>query len=190
MQWNLACLASALLPLLDEEKKQAIEWAREAINEVPALYEAKWLSKMRLKLGLPGIEPQDKALIHDLLALMEQEKRDYTNTFLLLSGYSVPEQPHSDAFNQWKLVWKERRGANPDVCQIADQAMRKNNPVYIPRNHRVEEALDDAANRGNWNKWMNLMEVLQTPYQFREGKEAMMLPPEGGDGDYCTYCGT
>lgn len=189
-QWNLACLASALLPALAEEKPRAVELAQEAISQIPNLYEQQWLAKMKLKLGLPGAEKQDLALIHDLLALMEKESRDYTNTFLMLSDIQVPEQPDSDAFRNWRLAWKERRGTNAILLAETLRMMRQTNPVYIPRNHRVEEALIDAADLGNWNKWMNLSETLSQPFVLQEGKEAFMLPPEGGDGDYCTFCGT
>jgi uncharacterized protein YdiU (UPF0061 family) len=189
-QWNLACLASALLPLLAEEKQKALELAQDAINQIPARYEQQWLVKMRSKLGLPGMEPQDAALIHDFLAIMEKEGRDYTNTFLLLTGIPVPEQPASDVLSQWMITWKERRGTSLDILEATTKEMIKSNPVYIPRNHRVEEALTDAADFGNWNKWMNLTEVLQNPFAYKEDKSALMLPPEGGDGDYCTYCGT
>ncbi len=190
MQWNLACLASALLPMLDSDKPQAIELAQAEVNALPKMYEAAWIDMMRIKLGLPGKEAADVAMVDDLLALMEREGRDYTNTFLMLTGVRVPEQPASDAFQQWKVLWKERRGSNENSLVETQTRMKKANPVYIPRNERVEEALADASERNEWSRFMMLQELLQSPYKQQEGYDSYMLPPADGEGDYCTFCGT
>lgn len=190
MQWNLACLASALLPLLSADKQEAIAIAQSVVNDIPAQYQKAWLTMMRQKLGLPGEEALDSALIDDLLQIMEREQLDYTNTFSMLSGVRVPEQPLSDDFQQWKLSWKARRGHQVDVLFTTTQRMRAYNPVYIPRNEKVEEALADASGNNQWSKFMQLSEILHKPYEYRDGLEAYMLPPAHGDADYCTFCGT
>ena len=191
-QWNLAVLASSLIPLIDEVPEVAVEKAKALIQTFPHLYAGKYRAMMRSKLGLMAERPGDNLLMDDLLEWMHQAGADYTNTFWHLSLSSLPNDGLYDqeGFKLWHDRWKERllRNNAPDVFAI--EMMQKANPVVIPRNHLVEEALEAATLGQDFTKMQTLLEVLATPYTQRGGLDYYQQPPSGGDCGYRTFCNT
>ena len=189
-QWNIACLASALIPIIHDDKEEAVKLCQEIINEFPAIYEQRWAKMMCSKLGILEEEEGDAALIKDLLHWMEANKVDYTNTFLqLLKAKNEHIRIYGLAdFQAWFTRWEERVStyAWEEVCSLLNTF----NPKCIPRNHLVEEALHQAANLNDYGLFNRLLEVLQAPYEEHKGFEDFQEPPRDGDGDYRTYCGT
>jgi uncharacterized protein YdiU (UPF0061 family) len=190
-QWNLARLASALLPLLDINETTAVAIAQEAIGTFPDLYKSKWVGMMRGKLGLSHSEPEDEALMSTLLDWMTTNKADYTNTFRALSQDKAPEAPHFECsdFQNWYSSWQHRLKKNTFDKQAALNVMQQHNPVVIPRNHKVEEALE-AATEGDLTPFETLLTALKSPYQDSPSLKNYQAPPEPSPYKYQTFCGT
>jgi uncharacterized protein YdiU (UPF0061 family) len=188
-QWNIVRFAEALLPLLHPEQKQAIIIAEDAINRFPDRFKQHWLIGMRAKLGLFNEEAGDEKLINDLLQWMQDHRADYTNTFRSLS---VDAEPTSNeiAFTKWHLHWQARLARQQVTRHEAYQQMRAHNPAIIPRNHRVEEALEAAVEREDLSVMHQLLEALRTPYDQHSDRAYYASPAPDGTPHYKTYCGT
>ncbi len=190
-QWNLARLAEALLPLLHADEKQAVEVANAEIPAFRTHFEQHWMAGMRAKLGLFTEEAEDRTLIEGLLTWMREQKADFTNTFRSLSAGENPAPPEDAAYASWHAQWQERLSRQPQSADEARQRMQAHNPVVIPRNHKVEEALAAAAERDDLSLMQRLLEVLAQPYDYRRDMPAEYTTPSGlGPGEYQTYCGT
>lgn len=187
--WNLARLGEALLPLLSGAPEAAVERVREALETYPEAYREAYLTGMRDKLGLADAAPDDGALVTDLLAWMHRARRDFTTTFRRLSqGLREGTPPHDDAdFVAWHARWTARLGDAP-AAAVADR-MDAVNPLYIPRNHLVEEALE-AAITGDLAPFRTLLAVLSDPFARQPGRERYEAPAPDDFGPYRTFCGT
>lgn len=190
--WNLARFAEAILPLLDDDKDKAIEIANVALDRYNQLYLNNWYSGMRRKLGLFNEEEVDKDLIEGLLSIMLKYKVDYTNTFynLTIEKFTSMDTFYMDEFKRWYTLWNERLSRQEESKEEARKLMEKNNPTVIPRNHRVEEALEAAVNRNDYSVMENLIEVLKNPYDYSNVNEEYTKFPKNIDKGYKTYCGT
>ena len=190
-QWNLARLAETLLPLLDDDPNKAKDLAEEAIHSFGAVYKEKSLSMLRAKVGLFGEQPRDEKLISDLLDWMQQTDADYTNTFVDLTNEVPPsgERYDSDTFKEWHARWQTRVAANPQPLESSLDLMRANNPVVIPRNHKVEQALE-AANTGDLQPFRDLIAALQEPYKNDSNLKPYQSPPKPDEKVCQTFCGT
>jgi uncharacterized protein YdiU (UPF0061 family) len=208
--WNLARFAEALLPLLIGEsggdpataEARAVERAMEVLAEFQSRYEWHWLAGQRQKLGLTREDAGDFALARDFLAGMEGQGVDFTLAFRRLaeaagSADAAREAPlrrlyADDArLDAWLPRWRDRiNREGVDPAQRA-QAMRAVNPIYIPRNHRVEEALAAAVDLGDYAPFEQLLAVLERPFEDRPEWAAYAMPstPEESRG-YQTFCGT
>ena len=189
-KWNLSRLAESLIPLIDKDQNKAIELATEVINSFEKIYEEKWLSMMRDKLGLFGKEEKDKFLILDLLTWMHQNKADYTNTFCHLMEFKIKEENiyNNLNFKNWEKRLKERQLKNNTSYNKSLELMKKNNPLIIPRNHRVEEILKSAEN-GDLTPFIKFLNVLIEPYN--EHKNLTYYQSLiGYKENYQTFCGT
>lgn len=190
--WNLARFAETLLPLLHTDQEQAVQLAQDEISNFIEMYRRNWLAGMRGKLGLFNEEIQDEALINDLLNLMQKHRADYTNTFLALT-FDKAEGTMlfgTEEFAEWHKLWQDRLGRQEEPKTNSQQLMRSSNPAVIPRNHRVEEALDAAVKQGDYRVMERLLGVLSSPYAHSsEQAEYCTLPPESSSS-YKTFCGT
>ncbi|MFI8712256.1 YdiU family protein [Brevibacillus brevis] len=190
--WNLTRFAESLLPLLHENEAQAVKIAEDALAEFSKLYHSNWLTGMRAKLGLFNEEEQDEALIENLLNMMKEHRADYTNTFRTLT-LNQPEETvlfGTSEFTEWHEQWKARLTRQPEDTDAVQQGMKKNNPAVIPRNHRVEEALEAAWKEGDYTVMERLLTVLSDPYAYTpEQVEYTTLPAESAR-PYQTFCGT
>lgn len=190
--WNLARFAETLLPLLHTGQEQAVELAQEAISDFADLYQRHWLTGMRAKLGLFNEEPQDQTLIEDLLNLMQKYRADYTNTFRAFT-MAKPEDTvlyGTSEFSRWQELWQARLGRQQETEQSSRQLMRNSNPAVIPRNHRVEEALEAAVQQGDLTVLERLLDVLADPYAYSPEQADYSTPPEPSSCPYRTFCGT
>ncbi|MGD2136955.1 MAG: YdiU family protein [Gammaproteobacteria bacterium] len=198
--WNLTRLAETLLPLLAGEPEAAVATAQAALSEYAGHYERHWLDGMRAKTGLQGRDDDDKALIDELFGVMAANRADFTLTFHYLSTLAG-DSPAGDGgvralfsdpatFDRWARRWRarlRREGSQDATRQARMQAV---NPVYIPRNHRIEAAIRAAEDHGDFSVFHELHAVLQNPYRRQPGKEAYMLPPEPEEVVRQTFCGT
>ena len=156
-------LAECLIPLIDGDQDKAIKLATEVIDTFEKKYEEKWLGMMRSKIGLTDEDEKDKFLILDLLTWMHQNKVDYTNTFCHLMNFQTQNDIvyENNEFGDWKKRWQERLSHNSSSEKYIN-LMRSVNPIVIPRNHIVEDAL--KANQGNFEPINNFLKILQSLY--------------------------
>jgi uncharacterized protein YdiU (UPF0061 family) len=180
--WNLAVLASALLPLIHEDTGKAEKKATEALETFPDHFEQAWRRRMAAKLGLQHPTPDDDALIGDLLEQLQKEGMDYTHSFLEL------EEGIPSALTDWGIRWQARceQESGPDAAR---EQMRRVNPVVIPRNYLVEEALG-AAEQGNQEPFHQLLQAVQTPFDRVHRSSRFGQPPPPGTPKVTTFCGT
>jgi serine/tyrosine/threonine adenylyltransferase len=189
-EWNLARLAEALLPLFHDDQEQAIALAVESLGAFRHQYSAAWLAGMKAKIGLPGGRGDEAAppLVDELLALLQEGRVDYTSFFRSLGTAARGRNeaarglfPDPAAFDAWAERW---RALAPDA-----DAMDRVNPVYIPRNHLVEEALDSATG-GDLEPLKLLLDAVAAPYDERPGLERYAAAAPDDFGPYRTFCGT
>lgn len=189
-EWNLARLAEALLPLLHDDQEQAVALAVGSLEAFRSQYSAAWLAGMKAKLGLRKEVDDDVAspLVDELLALLQEGSVDYTSIFRNLGrsarGQAEPARSmilDLAAFDAWAGRW---RALDPDA-----DAMDRVNPVYIPRNHLVEEALG-AATLGDVAPLEKLLVAVTNPYDELPGLQRYAAPAPEDFGAYRTFCGT
>ena len=188
-KWNLARFAECLIPLIDKNEDTAIKLATGLIDNFQNIYEYKWLNMMRDKLGLFGEDKNDKKLIDYLLNWMQKNKVDYTNTFCNLMDINSDEVYKNNDFINWKNEWKKRSKLNNSSKEKQIKLMRENNPIVIPRNHKVEEALAEA-DKGDLDKMKKLLAILKNPYDNQNNIEEYQLPAPSYNEKYQTFCGT
>jgi uncharacterized protein YdiU (UPF0061 family) len=193
-QWNLARLAETLLPLLDADESRAIARATDMINAFPREYERHWLKGMRAKLGLVSDEEADLNLATGFLAAMAGKKVDYTLAFRYLADAAVgQEEPirvlfaDPSAYDIWSGYWRARLAREAVAPLARAQAMRRVNPAFIPRNHRVEEALSAAVERGDYAPFETLLNILARPFDDQPEFAAFAEPPPEGQSHYRTF---
>ena len=189
-KWNLSRFAECLIPMIDENENKAVEIATEIISTFEKKYEEKWLNMMRDKLGLFGVDEKDKFLILDLLTWMHQKKVDYTNTFCHLMNEKITKNDEYEDkdFKNWEKRWKERLQTNNNTTEKYIKLMRNVNPLIIPRNHKVEEALK-AAHQDDLKPINQLLEVIKNPYDKKDNIIEYQTPAFLNE-KYQTFCGT
>ncbi len=198
--WNLARFAETLLPLIDDTTPgRAVAEATEIVSGFTTRYESLWLSGVRAKLGLQSAEAddeKDKSLAQDWLDLLEQHSVDFTLGWRRLAdaaegNVEVLEAlfPSVDVVRPWMERWHRRLGDQSGTA--AAEGMRAVNPIYIPRNHLVEEALAAASDQGDLSRFERLLDVVMHPYEERSGLEDYANPaPQEFTDRYRTFCGT
>jgi len=190
-KWNLARFAECLVPLISEDKNTGIQIATEIVNSFSEIYKKNWFEMMRKKLGLIGEESKDEKLIMGLLTWMHKNKADYTNTFCFLMNQNLEEKKiyNDESFFDWKKQWQDRLKINSNSPEESLKIMRSNNPLIIPRNHKVEEALE-SANNGDLNPTKKLLKILENPYEDKKETNEYQSPAPPSDKIYKTFCGT
>jgi len=189
--WNLARFAETLLPLLHKDQAQAVNLAQDAISDFTELYNYNWLTGMRAKLGIFNEEQQDESLIEDLLRVMQKYRADYTNTFRALTFDKSEDTVlfGTTEYAQWFELWQARLGRQQEPKASSHQLMRNSNPALIPRNHRVEDALE-AALKGDYSVMERLLDVLSSPYAHSPEQADYSTLPARSNRLYRTFCGT
>ncbi len=195
-QWNMARLAECLLPLLSDSEDKAVEEANAVLVEFGRVFQERWLSAFRDKLGLAGAQEGDLELVNDLLAQMHDSEADFTVTFRAL-GRAVAETGEGEftalftdrpRLSDWLARWRQRLGGDRDASAIR-AAMERVNPAIIPRNHRIEEAIQ-AGLSGDYGSFESLLAALERPYEERSEFAAYRIPPEREERVTRTFCGT
>mgnify|MGYP001447319837 FL=1 len=188
-KWNLTRFAECLIPLIDKDEDKAVKIATESIDNFQNIYETKWLNMMRDKLGLFGKDKSDQKLINDLLYWMESNKADYTNTFChLMNINSSNDSKYKDTnFINWFKQWESRILINNGSIEKSINLMKKNNPIIIPRNHKVEEALEASYNN-DMSLTNKLLSILNKPYDNQNDIDDYQSP--SSNIEYQTFCGT
>ncbi len=190
--WNLARFAETLLPLIEKDQEQAVSLAQDEVSRFPELFKQNWLEGMRSKLGLFSKEEEDESLIENLLTIMQRHEADFTNTFRALTLGKLEGSSLFDAedFSKWHEKWQERVSRQEVSKDSIQEVMRKSNPSVIPRNHRVEEALEAAVEHEEYSVMEKLLDVLADPYAYSPEQDEYTTLPAPSGRPYRTYCGT
>jgi uncharacterized protein YdiU (UPF0061 family) len=196
--WNITRFAETLIPIIDPDARRAVELAREELAEFPAAYERQWLAEMRGKLGFSLAQDGDLELVEDLLDVMLANQADFTLTFRRLcdavdrAQNTGPRDLFSDpaAYDRWAASWRQRLAQEPRSTEEIARAMRQRNPAFIPRNHRVEQALDAAIERDDFEPFLTLLAVLSRPYDDQSTRTEYALPALPRERVLRTFCGT
>ena len=196
MQWNLARLAEALLALIDDDTEAAVATATEVLQSFTTRFHDHWASGMRAKLGLTPDNADHDRLIDDLLTVMRAQRVDFTSCFRSLSSMVRGDAERARSlftepapFDAWSARWLAAVTAEGHEQDAVADAMDRVNPVYIARNHLVEEALAAATN-GDLAPFGELLGVLARPFDERAGLESYADPAPPSFGAYQTFCGT
>jgi uncharacterized protein YdiU (UPF0061 family) len=197
-QWNLARLAETLLPLIDPDVDKAVALATQILQPFNAEFDLEFMRGLRRKIGLSSSMEGDVDLIKRLLATMQDAEADFTLTFRRLA--LAAENPAADAallelFKEtagvegWLRDWRERLQGDPRTAAERGADLRRTNPAFIPRNHRVEAALN-AATGGDLEPFHRLVAILQRPFDDQPEAAEYTLPPQPSERVLQTFCGT
>ncbi|WP_337266619.1 protein adenylyltransferase SelO [Oryzifoliimicrobium ureilyticus] len=197
-QWNLARLGETLLPLFDEDRDRAVNMANEVMAFYGERFQAEWLGRMRGKLGLLEAQDDDLELVQALLAAMQAGEMDFTLTFRRLADLcdgqpadvltSLSKAP--ETLVGWISTWQARLQREEAASAERAKAMRKVNPAFIPRNHRIEQAILAAVQDADFSLFEALLDVLARPYEDQPRFATYQLPPEQDERVLQTFCGT
>jgi uncharacterized protein YdiU (UPF0061 family) len=198
-QWNLARFAETLLPLIDADSGKAVSLATEVVESFIAQFEAQLFEQLCRKIGIAGGREGDADLINRLFAAMQAAEADFTLTFrrLALAAEGPNAQSklrelfaHNPGIDDWLRDWRKRLASDPQSEADRAAGMRRVNPAIIPRNHRVEEALNAASERGDFQPFHQLLEVLQRPCDDPAEGSRYEQPPQPSERVLQTFCGT
>ncbi len=199
-QWNLARLAETLLGLISDDTNDAVRIATERLERFPSRFEKAHLRVMRAKLGLAREDAGDRVLFEELLDRLAAHHVDYTLFFRRLCAAAADPSLDAEiassfdidlvAFRSWTEAWRRRLAIEEQPADGRASAMRRANPAFIPRNHRVEEAIEAAVRRGDFQPFENLVDVLERPYDDQPGREYLAGAPEPNQRVSKTFCGT
>ncbi len=185
IQWNLARLAETLLPLIDDDSGRAVEQATEVIHGFVDRFNVAWLDGMRVKLGLINADAADLQLVNDLFGLLQQQQLDFTQFFRSLSSFETPP-----GLEEWTQRWAKRLHTEArDRSEVA-AGMDLVNPIYIPRNHLVEEALSAVSDADDLAPLHRLLAAVTRPFEKRDGFDRYAEPDPTAAVGYRTFCGT
>jgi len=200
IRWNLACLASSLLPLIHDDEQQSIKLAQNAVDEFPDLYKAEWIKLFRNKLGLKTVKEMDEKLINNLLLIMENNETDFTLTFRGLCSLVMDNNENyfekfksyfskPNDINNWLGDWKSRLSFEKENKEDIFNFIKKINPAYIPRNHRIEEMINNAL-EGDFSLFNLLNEILSEPFDDQNRHIQYQNAPTLSQEVKQTFCGT
>ncbi|MEZ0122843.1 MAG: YdiU family protein [Candidatus Reddybacter sp.] len=197
--WNLSWLAQALLPLIDDEEAEAINKAQQALAQFSTIFGETYQYLMAEKLGFAEASTAVNQLFSDLLELMAEHQCDYTLTFRALTDRLAPEgegdrldalYPLPAALHCWLSSWQNMLAAENIDHAVAYQLMANKNPAYIPRNHQIEAAINEATRDNDFRRFHQLVDVLSKPFTYRDADKAFAQPPKPDEEVLATFCGT
>jgi len=188
-----------LLDLISDDEEEARRLATECLARFPPAFEAAHLRVLRAKLGLGDEDPGDRALAQDLRQRLAENHVDHTLFFRRLCAAAgdasadaaiLPLFDDPTAFGAWAETWRRRLATEPVPAEARASSMRRANPAFIPRNHRVEEAIEAAVRRNDFKPSELLDHVLARPYDDQPDFAHLADPPGPEQRVYRTFCGT
>jgi uncharacterized protein YdiU (UPF0061 family) len=196
--WNLSRLAEGLLPLLADDEDAAVERAQGALEGFGGHFEAAWTARFAAKIGIAQGKESDRTQVLSLLTIMRDQKADFTLAFRHLGAALEPgsgedaflgqfEEP--EAARRWLDGWRSHLRERGEEAGDARATMRRANPVFIPRNHRVEEVIL-AGRGGDFDPFQRLHEILQRPFEEQPIHANYEAAPEDHEVVQATFCGT
>lgn len=201
--WNLARFAETLISLVDPDPDRSLKLLTEAVETYPDKFQISYLDVMRQKFGLLDSSPDDTLIINEFFDILQEEKLDYTLAFRYLNHAAkntknnqlYNEKPFADLenrerFENWKTIWLDRLNMDATDPLQRSAEMNQANPVFIPRNWHVEQALTSAADSGDFSLFNAMHEALKNPYKEQANYTIFASTPQPSSTDYKTFCGT
>ena len=193
LHWNIARFAECLLPLINADRNKAGDQVGPVIAEFPDRFEKEFMKMMGKKLGLTSFKQEDQNLIVSVLNRLKDRRMDYTVTFDLLTKSLMSEAAASQMNNELEEIfglWQERLREQREASHKVQELMRQHNPVVIPRNHHVEEVIQECEETGRVTLAEKFLQILRSPYEEPAQTSQYQDPPSDGDKNYQTFCGT
>jgi uncharacterized protein YdiU (UPF0061 family) len=196
--WNLTRFAETLLPLIDADTQRSVAVATESLGFFETLFMESWLDGVRRKLGLSTAEAGDRQLAEDWLLIMQRSQADFTLSFRALCTAAGDSHANtarglfinSGDSDEWAKRWRVRLSRESATPAERAETMRQANPAYIPRNHRIEQVIVAAVERGDFAPFEELSEVLARPYVERAAFAEYENAPRSAERVLQTFCGT
>jgi serine/tyrosine/threonine adenylyltransferase len=197
--WNLARLAEALLPLIDEDQKKAVQQVENVLEGFSSRFEANYSDGLRQKLGLSTAEDGDIGLAGEFLGLLATNQADFTIAFRRLSDAADDNAANDElrslfqnrpGFDAWWVRWRERLGRESETVKSRRMRMRAVNPAFIPRNHRIEEMIQAATGANDFAPFHELLSVLARPFDDQPDFARYLESPQPHERVCQTFCGT
>ena len=197
-QWNMACFANSLLGLIDKDTEKATSKAQKVINNFPNKMSEAVMSVMCKKIGLDSTKTNSQEALTKLLRIMLDNKSDYTLTFRYLSEIIKGKRDSSfkqqflehNQISNWLKEWKELIKDQDLAKKEIILSMESSNPVFIPRNHLVERAIEAAVENNDFSEMKTLLTILSKPYEEQSKYGEYMKPPKPLEVVHQTFCGT
>ncbi len=199
MLWNLSILGQCLSPLISKDEKKSHTLIIDSLGMFPELFEKYWMSKFKMKLGMKKNFPKDKKLIESFLEILLKQNIDFTLGFRALTNTknSVDKDNHLVSLSKnkksmitWLNNWKKRIDKETNSIENIKNDMKKVNPMYIPRNHIIEEVIKEAVEYGKFSLMNDLLDTIRLPFTERKNKKHLSLPPSPNQVVRNTFCGT
>lgn len=186
--WNLGRFGESLIPLIDDDKLKAIEKLNSVLKDFGEIFFNKYYSEMAKKFGILEFKKEDEEIIDSYLKFLEENKLDYTNSFVDLSFMDFEEEVYKNGtFEEWKEKWMERITSQGKSKEELIEIMKKNNPSIIPRNYWVEKSIEEAES-GDMSLFKEFLNALKDPFAHSKDQDKFKEIPQGRR--YITYCGT
>ncbi|MBI9084709.1 MAG: YdiU family protein [Desulfobacterales bacterium] len=193
LHWNMARFIETLLPLIHADQNKAVDQVGPVVAAFPGQFEQAFTKMMGKKLGLTPFKPEDRELIRSVLDRFKEKRLDYTATFDLLTqsvrSEAAASQMKSELGHCFDL-WQQRLGEQHADAHEIQAMMRQHNPVVIPRNHHVEQVIQDCEQTGKATSAEKFLQVLRSPYEELAQTSGYQDLPGDGDEHYQTFCGT
>ena len=197
-QWNMACFANCMLPLIDSDSKKATEKAQEVINKFPEDIKLQIMKEFIRKIGLDHSQKASENLLKDLLKIMQLNKADFTLTFQFISdqleseklNYQLSLFKDEKEISQWIKRWKELLIKQGKDLNKTKEILKSINPIVIPRNHLIERAIKQGVENEDFSLMDDLMKVFKRPFDKTKEHIKYMSPPEDSEKVNQTFCGT
>ncbi|OUS10768.1 hypothetical protein A9Q90_00465, partial [Gammaproteobacteria bacterium 54_18_T64] len=197
--WNLSWLAQALLPLMDDVEAEAINKAQAALGAYAKVFGETYQGLMAAKLGFATASVEVNQLFSELLELMAEQACDYTLTFRALGDRLASDQEATlaatiftlpPAFEAWLKSWQQLLAQENIDTATAHATMVGKNPAFIPRNHQIEAAIEEATSKQDFTRFHRLVDVLAKPFTYSEENQAFAMAPTADEEVVATFCGT
>jgi uncharacterized protein YdiU (UPF0061 family) len=196
--WNTSVLASCLLKVLNTKEEAAVAYAQTVVDEFPSWYTTAYKSQIAAKLGLDAFRPDDTQLHDQFLTVLERDALDHTLAYRWLVHEALQDSGHtpigelftpSDGLRSWVKDWQLRRADNNVENSETAGKMQHANPVVIPRNHQVAEAIA-RAETGDYGYLQSAFERWKQPYEWQDQDRNWAATPEPSERVHQTFCGT
>nr|WP_321259540.1 YdiU family protein [uncultured Pseudodesulfovibrio sp.] len=195
-QWNMGCLGGCLIPLLHTDEQTAHNLGEDILATFTPAFAHHYRTGLCAKIGLSTESNRGFAHAKRLLEIMHEDHVDFTESFRILGDSITDAAPFEALFSsrktivQWIAEWQELLNKETRFENEISRAMHATNPAFIPRNHRVEEAIRAAEDREDFSPTHKLIEILSTPYADQPDHQEYRTPPGPSERVHQTFCGT